>query len=93
MGTSLDIDELAWKHVNRHPNDKSEYCLSVMRGRWGRHATDKAIKRAEDVRAMVDPEFANQLKWRRLKSATMGAQHYGIKGLKLTSVIVDDVTF
>lgn len=61
MGSSFDIDELAWKHVNRHPKDKSEHHLSLMRGRWGALRAKEAIERAEDVRAMVDPEFASRL--------------------------------
>ena len=71
MADSLDIDELATRHVYSHPNDKSGYYLSVMRGRWGQKAAKEAITRAEDVRAMVDPEFADDLKWRRIKEIAL----------------------
>lgn len=67
MANSFDIDELAWKHVNSHPNDKSDRHLSVMRGRWGLMRAYEAIERAENVRAMVDPAFATELPRIRLQ--------------------------
>ena len=93
MNKSLDIDELAWKHVNRHPNDKSGHHLSVMHGRWGRTPTAKAIKRAEDIRAMVDPEFARELAYQKLKYVPLGSQYSGIRGRKATVCILDDPIF
>lgn len=39
------IEEMALKHISRHPNDKSEGMLSRMNRRFGRKATDEAIEK------------------------------------------------
>ena len=57
----LDIDDLAIKHVNSHPNDKSGRYLAKMNRAFGREKTDAAIKRAEEVRAMLDPTYEKPL--------------------------------
>lgn len=51
----LSIEEMAYKHLNRHPNDKSKRILARMNRKFGRVATNKAIKKMHQTILLVNP--------------------------------------
>ena len=57
-----DIYDLAWKHLNRHRNDRSEAIRAKMNRRFGIKDTDEAIEKVREVLRMVDPTHHNAVK-------------------------------
>jgi len=53
---SASIEDLAWKLVNKHPNDKSGYVLSLMRRRFSEIQILRAVTNAYQLLKMVDPD-------------------------------------
>lgn len=53
-----DIDEMAWKHLTRHPNDKSGSIFSKMKRRFGREQAIKAIRRISKTAKLLDQKTA-----------------------------------
>lgn len=50
------IEELAFKHLSKHPNDKSGATLARMRRVYGRPAARIALENAREILRMTDPE-------------------------------------
>ncbi len=58
---SIDIIEVAHKHLQRHPKDKSQRYLAAMRRSFSPEEVTKALKDTILVYAMVFPELAEML--------------------------------
>lgn len=54
---SYSIEELAFKHLLTHRNDKSGGVKARMQRTYGRAATQKAIENASEILRMCDPNF------------------------------------
>ena len=72
------LGELAFRHLSRHPNDKSNSILAKMHRTYGRDATQDAIKLAQDIQRMILPEPEQVQKWPKLR------------GKELTFTIIDE---
>lgn len=59
MSKGLSIEELAFKHLLSHPNDKSGRHLSKMSRRFGRTAAYEALNKAVEILQMTDPTNPN----------------------------------
>lgn len=52
MRPNLSIDEMAMKQLLSHKNDKSNRWIAKMNGRFGRGATNEAIRRNTEILRM-----------------------------------------
>lgn len=90
MSKGLSIEELAFKHLLSHPNDKSGQHLSKMSRRFGRTAAYEALDKAVEILTMTDPTNPAIAEYARHKANNNWRKNHGYDQRQLTTWIKRD---